>query len=188
MPSKEQWIARQEGNCWQLLSSLIEEAGKTGEEILPREALQINVDTRDFAIYCRFNPAEIDEDRGIVSLIKNPKLIKEDFCITIEEIIPWLQKLEQWAGGYGDWRHLNFCCPTVSTAGFWDFKYIRFYVHPSKEGVYIVCNKDSKAIRWRDLEEKHVDKDDLHLVVDKKAMIEQLEQTPDNQTSAQNFE
>lgn len=153
MPTREQWKNLLKDNQWVSLNYLLDGDEST---IFPPEVLRITCDTRDFSIHCGFNEAYINQDRGIVNLIKNPKMIKEDFCIKLEEIIPWLKQLQAWSGGIAQFRHLVFDCPEVTARQFWDFKYIRFYKHPELTDTFIVCNQHSKAVKWRLLQENQI--------------------------------
>jgi len=169
--TKEDWISLQGERNWPKLHILLDNADKY--DIIPERTLRVACDTRDFSLYLGFEPAHLDEDRGIVTLIKNPNLIKEDFCIERKEIIPWLLKLQEWSGGIGDFRHLVISEPTVMATG-WELKYIRFYIHPTNPNVYIVCNRNSKAIRWKNIKQSSIIQKEIGFIENMQIFNEQI--------------
>jgi hypothetical protein len=116
---------------------------------IPDNLLGLNVCTLDFKVKPRFSVGELPEDRAFHELLRNPSLIKDDFIIKKEEIIPFLSSLEEASGGKGTFRFLFANTPTIRDSK-WDLKFLNLYLNPNGEG-YIVCNRKSRAIRYRDI-------------------------------------
>ena len=92
---------------------------------------------------------ELPEDRAFHELVRTPSLIKDDFIIKKEEIIPFLSSLEEASGGKGTFRFLHATTPTIKDRK-WDLKFLNLYLNPIGEG-FIVCNRISRAIRYKDI-------------------------------------
>lgn len=116
---------------------------------IPDSLLGLNVCTLNFKVKPRFSIGELPEDRAFHELVRNPKLIKDDFIIKKEEILPFLSSLEEATGGKGTFRYLHTDTPTIRDSK-WDLKFLNLYLNPAGEG-FIVCNRESRAIRYRDI-------------------------------------
>lgn len=116
---------------------------------IPDNLLGLNVCTLDFKVYPRYAIGELPEDRAFHELIRTPSLIKDDFIIKKEEIIPFLSSLEEATGGKGTFRFLHATTPTIKDRK-WDLKFLNLYLNPVGEG-FIVCNRISRAIRYKDI-------------------------------------
>lgn len=116
---------------------------------IPDNLLGLNVCTLDFKVRPRYTLGELPADRAFHELIRNPKLIKEDFLIQREEIPDFLSSLEEATGGKGTFRHLTVTTPVINDKK-WDLKFLNLYLSPLNNG-FIVCNRVSKAIRWREI-------------------------------------
>ena len=116
---------------------------------IPENLLGLNVCTLDFKVHPRYVLGELQEDRAFHELIRNPKLIKEDFIIKREEIPIFLSDLENATGGKGTFRHLTVNTPVIKDTK-WDLKFLNLYLSPLNDG-FIVCNRVSRAIRWREI-------------------------------------
>jgi hypothetical protein len=116
---------------------------------IPENLLGLNVCTLDFKVHPRYVLGELQEDRAFHELIRNPKLIKEDFIIKREEIPIFLSDLENATGGKGTFRHLTVNTPVIKDTK-WDLKFLNLYLSPLNDG-FIVCNRISRAIRWREI-------------------------------------
>lgn len=116
---------------------------------IPEDTLGISLCTMDFGIKLRNVPGTLPEDRAFHELIRNPKLIKDDFVIKTEEILPFISSLEEATGGRGTFRHL-VTKSSVLRNDRWNFKIIRFYLSPLNNG-FIVCDRYSRAVRWREI-------------------------------------
>lgn len=119
-------------------------------DAIPEDTLGINVCTLDFQIRLRNTIGELPSDRAFHELIRNPKLIKEDFIIKREEVLPFLHSLEEATGGKGTFRHLVVDSPYIRDGGRWLLKFLNLYLSPLNNG-FIVCNRISRAIRWREI-------------------------------------
>ncbi len=109
---------------------------------IPKDTTAIHCDTRDF--YCIFNFEEPNLEESKVKNLIEHKSAKKSMLIAREEILPWLKNIETISGGKGSWRYLSF--NNVKCDG-WS-KYIRIYHY--QDDKYIVCNRDSAAIHWRE--------------------------------------
>lgn len=116
---------------------------------IPDNLLGLSVCTLDFKVKPRFNIGELPSDRAFFELIRNPKLIKDDFIISREEIPQFLSDLEEATGGKGTFRHLSVTTPLIKDRK-WGLKFLHIYVSPLDNG-FIVCNRTSTAIRWREI-------------------------------------
>lgn len=116
---------------------------------IPENLLGLNVCTLDFKVKPRYTVAELPEDRAFLELIRNPELIKEDFLITPQEIPTFLSNLEEATGGKGTFRYLTVDTPLIK-CDHWRLKFLNLYISPLHNG-FIVCNRVSKAIRWREI-------------------------------------
>ena len=116
---------------------------------IPDNLLGLNVCTLDFKVRPRYTLGELPEDRAFHELIRTPSLIKDDFIIKKEEIIPFLSSLEEATGGKGTFRHLTVNTPLIRDNK-WDLKFLNLYLSPLNDG-FIVCNRISRAIRWREI-------------------------------------
>lgn len=118
---------------------------------IPDNLLGLNVCTLDFKVKPRYTLGQLPADRAFHELIRNPKLIKEDFIISREELPVFLSSLEEATGGKGTFRHLTVETPLINDEkGKWNLKYLNIYLSPLSNG-FIVCNKSSRAIRWREI-------------------------------------
>ncbi len=118
-------------------------------DTIPEDTLGINVCTMDFSIKLRTTPGELPSDRAFHELIRNPKLIKDEFTIKREEILPFLSSLEEAAGGRGTFRHLTVDSPHIRDNK-WNLKFLNLYLSPLNNG-FIVCDRNSRAIRWKEI-------------------------------------
>lgn len=116
---------------------------------IPDNLLGLNICTLDFKVKPRFSIGELPADRAFHELIRNPKLIKDDFVITREELLPFINALEETTGGKGTFRHLTVRTPLIRDEK-WDLKFLNLYLSPLNNG-FIVCNRVSRAIRWREV-------------------------------------
>ena len=116
---------------------------------IPDNLLGLNVCTLDFKVKPRYTIGELPADRAFHELIRNPQLIKEDFIIKREEIPAFLLDLEEATGGKGTFRHLTVTTPLIRDKK-WDLKFLNLYLNPFNNG-FIVCNRVSKAIRWKEI-------------------------------------
>lgn len=130
----------QEGQGWVYYKEL---------DPIPDGLLGLNVCTLDFKVKPRFSIGELPKDRAFHELIRNPRLIKDDFIIKKEEILPFLSSLEEATGGKGTFRHLTVSTPLIRDNK-WDLKFLNLYLSPLNDG-FIVCNRISTAIRWREI-------------------------------------
>ena len=80
---------------------------------IPDNLLGLNVCTLDFKVRPRYTLGELPEDRAFHELIRTPSLIKDDFIIKKEEILPFLSSLEEATGGKGTFRFLHATTPTI---------------------------------------------------------------------------
>lgn len=114
----------------------------------------IHCDTRDF--HCSIIGDYIDTKDG-----KNRQIsrvfYKPDYQIPATDIKDWLLGLRKMSGGYAGWRMLNFI--GVDCDGW--LKYIRLYRNPKNKKMFIVCNRDSEPILWRNCTEENLDKEYL---------------------------
>lgn len=108
--------------------------------LITEDINSIHCDTRDF--HCILTDNVVTKDKKVYELIRSPKKCGKHFLINPEEIIPWLQSLEDMSEGKNDWRCLIF--DNVKCDGW--LKYIRFYRFNDK---FIVCNGHSEAIDWQ---------------------------------------
>lgn len=116
---------------------------------IPENLLGLNVCTLDFKVRPRYTLGELPADRPFHELIRNPKLIKEEFIIKKEELLPFLSSLEEATGGKGTFRHLTVTTPLIRDNK-WDLKFLNLYLSPLNDG-FVVCNRVSRAIRWREI-------------------------------------
>ena len=116
---------------------------------IPENLLGLNVCTLDFKVRPRYTLGELPADRPFHELIRSPKLIKEEFIIKKEELLPFLSSLEEATGGKGTFRHLTVTTPLIRDNK-WDLKFLNLYLSPLNDG-FIVCNRVSRAIRWREI-------------------------------------
>lgn len=126
---------------------------------IPEDTLGINVCTLDFTIKLRSTLGELPADRAFHELIRNPKLIKEDFIIKREEVLPFLHSLEEATGGRGTFRHLVVNSKTIRSER-WELKILNLYLSPLNNG-FVVCDRNSRAIRWREIIPSII-KEELH--------------------------
>ena len=117
---------------------------------IPDNLLGLSVCTMDFKARPRYTVAALPGDRAFHNLIRNPRLIKQGFIIKRDEIMPFLTNLERATGGKGTFRFLSVNSGTIRDGG-WDLKFLNFYLNPVNSEEFIVCNKHSRAIRWRDI-------------------------------------
>lgn len=125
---------------------------------IPDNLLGLNVCTLNFFVKPRTAIGTLPEDRAFYELIRNPQLIKDDFIIQKDQILPFLSSLEENTGGKGTFRHLTVNTPLIRDNK-WDLKFLNLYLNPLDNG-FIVCNKVSRAIRWKEIIPNIV-KDDL---------------------------
>ena len=130
----------QEGQGWVYYKEL---------DPIPDGLLGLNVCTLDFKVKPRFSIGELPEDRAFHELVRNPSLIKDDFIIKKEEILSFLSSLEEATGGKGTFRYLKANTLTIRDEK-WDLKFLNLYLNPTGEG-FIVCNRKSRAIRYKDI-------------------------------------
>lgn len=130
----------QEGQGWVYYKEL---------DPIPDNLLGLNVCTLDFKVRPRYTLGELPADRPFHELIRSPKLIKEEFIIKKEELLPFLSSLEEATGGKGTFRHLTVTTPLIRDNK-WDLKFLNLYLSPLNDG-FIVCNRVSRAIRWREI-------------------------------------
>lgn len=145
---------------WEVLQA--SEGGWVYHELIdsiPPDLLGITLSTMDFKVNGRFTVGELPEDRAFHELIRNPRLISDDFVIQTEQILPFIASLEETTGGKGTFRHLTVSTPYIRDTK-WNLKFIRFYLNP-KGGGFIVCDKFSRAIRWKQILPNIIHKD-LH--------------------------
>lgn len=116
---------------------------------IPDNLLGLNVCTLDFKVKPRFTIGELPEDRAFHELVRNPKLIKDDFIIHSEDIIDFLSLLEEATGGEGTFRHLTVMASTIRNYK-WNLKFLNLYLSPLNNG-FIVCDRFSRAIRYKDI-------------------------------------
>lgn len=116
---------------------------------IPENLLGLSVCTLDFKIWPRYAIGELPADRPFHELIRNPKLIKEEFIIKKEELHSFLSSLEEATGGKGTFRHLTVDTPLIRDNK-WNLKFLNLYLSPLNNG-FIVCNRISRAIRWREI-------------------------------------
>ena len=128
---------------------------------LPSNFTALTLDTRNFNIKLSFGNLSIEGTRPIVNLLKEKAPIKVDYLIKKSSILHWINLLEQWSGGKGTFRHLSTTCPAIRDKTGWDFRAIRFYKLNMLDHTYIVCNRNSRAIRWREITENSIDKKNL---------------------------
>lgn len=132
---------------------------------IPDNLLGLNVCTLDFKVKPRYAIGELPADRAFHELIRNPQLIKEDFIIKREEIPAFLSTLEEATGGKGTFRHLTVTTPLIRDKK-WDLKFLNLYLSPFNNE-FIVCNRVSKAIRWKEII-PHINQKDLGFYNSKK--------------------
>ena len=118
-------------------------------DTIPEETLGINVCTMDFHIKLRHTLGELPADRAFHELIRNPKLIKDDFVIKREEVLPFLHSLEEATGGKGTFRHLTVNSKVIRSDK-WQLKFLNLYLSPLNNG-FVVCDRNSRAIRWKEI-------------------------------------
>lgn len=118
-------------------------------DAIPEDTLGINVCTMDFHIKLRNTLGELPADRAFYELIRNPKLIKNEFIIKREEILPFLHSLEEATGGKGTFRHLTVNSKVIRSDK-WELKVLNLYISPLNNG-FIVCNRNSRAIKWKEI-------------------------------------
>lgn len=118
-------------------------------DTIPENTLGINVCTMDFHIKLRHTLGELPADRAFHELIRNPKLIKDDFVIKREEILPFLHSLEEATGGKGTFRHLTVNSKAIRSDK-WQLKFLNLYLSPLNNG-FVVCDRNSRAIRWKEI-------------------------------------
>lgn len=128
---------------------------------LPEDFTTLTLDTRNFNIKVSFGTLSIEETRPVVNILKERTPIKVDFLIKKDSILHWIILLEQWSGGRGTFRHLSTTCPSIKDRTGWDLKAIRFYKLNMLDHTYIVCNKNSRAFKWREITENSIDKKNL---------------------------
>ena len=116
---------------------------------IPENLLGLSVCTLDFKVRPRYTLGELPEDRAFHELIRTPSLIKDGFIIKKEEIIPFLSSLEEATGGKGTFRYLTINTPLIRDNK-WNLKFLNLYLSPLNDG-FIVCNRISRAIRWREI-------------------------------------
>lgn len=106
----------------------------------------IYCDTRDFAITWNSNLPGIAKCHKFVQSVKEDK---DKYVINKEDILRWLNKLCEKAGGYGySWR---FLYANLKGCTNWDIKYIRFVRNDKNSDEFIVCNKDFIPIEYREI-------------------------------------
>ena len=132
---------------------------------IPDNLLGLNVCTLDFKVKPRYTIGELPADRAFHELIRNPQLIKEDFIIKREEIPAFLSTLEEATGGKGTFRHLTVTTPLIRDKK-WDLKFLNLYLSPFNNE-FRVCNRVSKAIRWKEII-PHINQKDLGFYNSKK--------------------
>lgn len=132
---------------------------------IPDNLLGLNVCTLDFKVYPRYTIGELPADRPFHELIRNPKLIKEEFIIKREELPQFLSSLEEATGGKGTFRHITVTTPLIRDNK-WNLKFLNLYLSPLNDG-FIVCNRISRAIRWREII-PHINHKDLGFYNSKK--------------------
>lgn len=116
---------------------------------IPDNLLGLNVCTLNFEVHPRYTLGQLPADRAFHELVRNPALIKEDFIISKEELPAFLSSLEEATGGKGTFRYLTVNTPLIRDKR-WDLKFLNIYLNPHGKG-FIVCNKSSRAIRWREI-------------------------------------
>lgn len=116
---------------------------------IPPELLGLTLSTMDFKVHGRFVVGKLPEDRAFHELIRNPRLVKEDFIIGKEQVLEYISALERATGGKGTFRHLVVNTPHIRNTD-WNLKFIRFYLNPYGRG-FIVCDRFSRAIRWKEI-------------------------------------
>ena len=117
---------------------------------IPENLMGLNICTLDFKVKTRFTIGELPEDRAFHELIRNPKLIKDAFTIKPSEIVPFLSLLEEETGGKGTFRYLTVTTNTIRQAK-WNLKFLNLYLNPIGDGTFIVCDRNSRALRWREI-------------------------------------
>ena len=114
------------------------------------DLLGLSLSTLDFKVLPRYSVASLPEDRAFHELVRNPKLIKDDFVIPREQIPAFIHSLEEATGGKGTFRYLTVQTPHIRSNN-WNLKFIRFYLNPKGDGNFVVCDKFSRAIRWKEI-------------------------------------
>ena len=125
---------------------------------IPDDLLGLNVCTLNFFVKPRVTIGTLPEDRAFHELIRNPRLIKDDFIIQKDQLPLFLSSLEENTGGKGTFRHLTVNTPHIRDNK-WNLKFLNIYISPLNNG-FIVCDKFSRAIRWKEIIPNIV-KDDL---------------------------
>lgn len=116
---------------------------------IPDNMLGLNLCTLDFKVKPRYTIGELPPDRAFLELVRNPDLIKDDFVITAEELPRFFASLEEATGGKGTFRFIYLNTPNIRQYK-WNLKFLNIYLNPLGQG-FIVCDRFSRAIRWREI-------------------------------------
>ena len=137
-------IIGEEHDDWVLVNTLSLDA-----EILDKVQV-IYCDTRDFAI--TWSPNVPKNEPYIASCNKFLQCTKESgrkYTINQKDILRWLNKLCEEAGGYEyTWRFLS---ANLKECTNWDIKYIRFVRNNKNLDEFIVCNSYFHPIEYREI-------------------------------------
>lgn len=117
---------------------------------LPENMLGLNVCTLDFKVHVRTTIGELPEDRAFHELVRNTSLINEGFVIRKEDILPYLEALEEATGGKGTFRHFKLNTNKIRQDK-WNLKFLNLYLNPKDNETFIVCDRFSRAIRYKEI-------------------------------------
>lgn len=124
--------------------------------------MQINVDTRDFALGWNFEHPksflnvtcglESKSNKGLsklYNLFTKSEETKEKYAINKQDILNWLNELCEKTGGFEkEWRYLS---ADVKNCSNWDIKYIRFVRNKKNLDEFIVCNSYYFPIEYKEV-------------------------------------